>query len=120
MENSSSANSQRLLRYKNLLSEYPKLSKKERETVRRNLSDDFIKFVTEIVFNLKNGAIEIGHRAGNNLKAYKGRMKKLICPQSTLRARKKLVQQGGFLMTLLTNVAIPLLVEALARKYGGQ
>lgn len=120
MQNSkNSQSSNRLLRYKHLLSEYPKLSSREREVVKKNLSDDFIKFVTEIVYNLKTGTINVGQRAGSNLKAYKKRMKKLICRQSNLKTRKKIVQTGGFLMTLLTNVALPLLIEAIAKKYGG-
>lgn len=118
--NWTSQNTQRLLRYRKLLSEFPKLSKREQELLKKNLSEDFVKFVTEVVFNLKKGIIRVGQRAGENLKAYKGHMKKLICPQSDLKIRKKLVQKGGFLMTLLTNVAIPLLVEALAQKYGNR
>lgn len=120
MENWNVQNTARLLRYKNLLSEFPKLSKKEQDVVKRNITEDFVKFITEVVFNLKNGVIKIGQRAGTNLKAYKSHMKRLICRQSNLNTRRKLVQKGGFLLTLLTNVALPLLVEAIVQKYGSQ
>lgn len=96
---------ERIENNKDLLKICATCTKKERNLLFKKGSDDFIRSVLEIVLNLMKGNIKICKKTKHKLKKYKKVFRKLLCPNITLKLkRKELVQNGGFLSILLPTV----------------
>jgi hypothetical protein len=80
-------------------------SKKLRKIILKHCDDDLLKAIIEIVLNVLKGNVDICEKTKLGLKKYKKSMRKLICPQLSLKAKRKVVQQsGGFLNILLPTI----------------
>lgn len=90
-------------------------SSKEKTLIRQNIPNDLVKLIVEIVANIKNGNVSLDSSAKESLKGYKKRMDSLLVAQNTLGKRRKIVQKGGFLGTLLTLLGTQLVTHLLGK-----
>lgn len=75
---------------------------KVRKTILETANPELIKAICEICMNILNGNVRISVKSKNSLKNYKNSIRKITSPRTTLKSKKKiLVQNGGFLPTLL-------------------
>lgn len=87
-------------------------SKKFKKTLLENCSNDALKAILEIVLNVMKGNVELGEKIRRKLKKYKKSLRKLICPQLSLKSKRKvLIQSGGFL-----NILLPTLIGGILSK----
>ena len=99
--------------HRELLSTYPRFSKRERNWVKKNLSDDFTKLIIVICNNTHNTNASpnnnnnIDNDALKKFLKNKKRIADLMNPHSSLDKRGKLIQLGSFLQAHLPNFAIP-------------
>lgn len=84
----------RLFRYRKILSNFQKFNKKQKKWIVNNTSDDFTKFICELCLNCDK--IELDQKQKKTMGKYKKIIKKLMCPNSNLEKRKKLIQKAGF------------------------
>ena len=96
----------RIKENKELLKIISKCSKaKDRKVLLQKGSDEFIKSILEIVLNIVKGNVKIPDSAKRKLKKYKKVLRQLICPNTSLKfKRRTLIQKGGFLTTLLPTI----------------
>jgi hypothetical protein len=80
-------------------------SKRFKKIILKHCDDDLLKAIIEIVLNVLKGNVDISSKIKLRLRKYKKSMRKLICPQLSLKSKRKvLVQSGGFLSILLPTV----------------
>lgn len=93
----------RLQRYKHLLSNFDSFNTGQKKIIKNNLNLDLVKLITEIVYNIQSGNIELNTEANAKLDRYRNKMKSLFSPRNnTLSKKKKIIQSGGFIATLLS------------------
>lgn len=64
--------------------------------------------------NILNGNIKLTKRQERKLRKYRGQMKRLVNPSTSLRAKRHMLnQRGGFIGTLL-SVALPALTGVIS------
>lgn len=101
-----SKNLTRIKNNKELISFFSKLKKNsEKKVLLQNGSDEFIKALLEILLNVMNGNVQISNKVKKSLKKYKKVLRRLLCPNVSLKSKRRaLIQTGGFLTTLLPIV----------------
>ena len=75
-----------------------------RRLVKKNCSPDFIKCICECAKNVLVGNVELSPVHKRQLKRYKNSLRKLALKKTSLTAKKKIVQTGGFLGALLAPI----------------
>lgn len=100
----------RLESNKHLLFVLHKAKPKLRKAILNNSEVDLIKSICEIVFNTINKNFPINSKTVKKLRKYKKTLRCLGCSKKPLHLKKKiLIQQGGFLPTLIASVLSGLL-----------
>jgi hypothetical protein len=82
-----------------------KSNPKLRKILLRNCDPEIIKTICEIAINTLNGNIKVSKNNFAEFKKHKIFLRKLACPKSSLKSKRKIiVQKGGFLPALLGTV----------------
>jgi hypothetical protein len=88
-------------RQKDILSVLGKCKIKLRKAIIKNADKDLIDAISQCVFNLLSGNIQMNELEKKNLAKYKTTLRK-IATKSSLKSKKRiLVQKGGFLQFLI-------------------
>lgn len=98
-----------------LLSIYERLNNQQKKNVQKFLDNDQVKFICEIAINLLKGNLPVNCKTKEKLKKYKGKIRKLAC-SGPLKAKKKILQVGGFfpaLLGILGQAAVGSLLQKL-------
>jgi hypothetical protein len=96
-------------------------SKKFKRTLLENCGTDALKAILEIVLNVMKGNVKVSEKVRRKLKKYKSSLRKLICPQLSLKSKRKvLIQSGGFLNILLPTLIGGILNHILQKNEHGQ
>lgn len=78
---------------------------KLRKTILQNADNGLIKTLNEIVHNTLNGNNVIDKKTKTKLEKYKKHMRCLICPKKSISSKRKLlIQNGGFIPTLIASI----------------
>ena len=94
--------SERLKKYAPYLRMLYKSSPKVRKAIaKKNCSPEFIKCLCECAKNVLVGNVELSPAHKRQLKRHKRLLRKLVLKKTSLKAKKKIVQTGGFLGALL-------------------
>ena len=83
----------------------------------KNANSHLIKAISEIALNMLNGVVHLTPSQKSKLKRFKRPMRDLTSPQTKLVAKRKLIQKGGFISTLL-GVGLPLLIKGITSLVG--
>jgi hypothetical protein len=71
----------------------------------RTANGELIKVLVECVINTLNGNHKLTKEDKSKLTKYKSRLRALINPKISYRSKRKLlIQKGGFIVPLLTNI----------------
>ena len=103
-------------RLNNILQELKKIKRlgvKDRKKYFKSCSKDCIFQVCECVKNLLDGNLKIGEAHLKKLSRHKKTLRSLAAKNTSLVKRKRLLQKGGFITTLL-----PILIPALGSLVG--
>ena len=107
--------SQTLKKYSQYLRVLQKSSPKvRRKLVVKQCSPEFIKCICECAKNVLVGNVELSPVHKRQLKRYRHSLRKLALKKTSLTAKKKIVQTGGFLGALLGPI-----VKVLGGLFGG-
>ena len=82
-----------------------------------NANKHIIKAISEICLNMLNGCVHLSTSQKSKLKPFKKTMRDLSAPSTNLLAKRKIVQRGGFISTLL-GVGLPLLIKGITSLVG--
>ena len=94
--------SKTLKKYSSYLRVLQKSSPKVRHKLaRKNCSPDFIKCICECAKNVLVGNVSLSPHHKRQLKRHRHSLRKLVLKKTSLNAKKKIVQSGGFLGALL-------------------
>lgn len=78
---------------------------KLRKAVVENADNGLITTLNEITYNTLSGNNPIDKKTKLKLKKYKKPMRCLVCPKKSLSSKRKLlIQQGGFLPTIISSL----------------
>lgn len=106
----------RVNRFRSFLLNFKSFSKKEIEWLTNNMSNEFVRFIVEIVGNLKNRKLKISKQAWKKLEPFNLLMEKLNCCKVRLDTKKTLInQKGGFIGALISAVLGSLVSTVLAK-----
>ena len=75
-------------------------------------SQNVLKAISELALNMLNGVLTLNDAQKKRMKRHKNSMRRLAEVNSTLSAKKKIIQKGGFLSTLL-SVGLPLIIKGV-------
>ena len=76
-----------------------------RRALLTSASDDLIKVMVECAINKLNGNRELTKDEKGKLSKYKNRLRASVNPKINFKSKRKhLVQKGGFIVPLLTNI----------------
>jgi hypothetical protein len=94
--------SQTLKKFAPYLRVLHKSSPNVRKTLtKKNCSPEFIKCICECVKNILVGNVALSSKHKRQLKRHRRSLRKLVLKKTSLKAKKKLVQTGGFLGAIL-------------------
>jgi len=96
--------SDRVKRYLPVLKRIRKLGNKARREFIRKCDKDFIDCVSECARNLLKGNVPLTKRQMTNLRRKRQDLRVLSKKKTSMRAKRKIVQKGGFLSALLPPV----------------
>ena len=96
--------SDRVKRYLPVLKRIRKLGNKARREFIRKCDKDFIDCVSECARNLLKGNVPLTKRQKTNLRRKRQDLRVLSKKKTSMRAKRKIVQKGGFLSPLLPPV----------------
>jgi len=96
--------SDRVKRYLPVLKRIRKLGNKARREFIRKCDKDFIDCVSECARNLLKGNVPLTKRQMTNLRRKRQDLRALSKKKTSMRAKRKIVQKGGFLSALLPPV----------------
>lgn len=78
---------------------------KLRKALLQNADSGLVKTINEIAYNILNGNNLIDKKTKAKLKKYKKHMRCLTSPKRSIASKRKLlVQNGGFLPTLIASI----------------
>jgi len=96
--------SDRVKRYLPVLKRIRKLGNKARREFIRKCDKDFIDCVSECARNLLKGNVPLTKRQMTNLRRKRQDLRALSKKKTSMRAKRKIVQKGGFLSALMPPV----------------
>lgn len=96
--------SDRVKKYLPVLKRTRKLGEKARREYVRKCDRDFIDCVSECARNVIKGNVPLTKRQMTNLRRKRHDLRALSRKKTSLRAKRKIVQKGGFLTALLPPV----------------
>ena len=109
----------RVKKYAHLVIYLKNCEKKECDKIIHIASKDLIDFFSEILFNFKKKNIKLNSTQKNNLRKFTNEAILLLKRNTSLKRKKKILQKGGFLQTILAPIIgliSGLIGEAIARK----
>ena len=107
--------SQRLKEHSNILKHLYNLNQERRNKwIKRHLDKDLILCLCECCKNLLVGNIPISQKKKKELAKSKKEIRQLANKEISIKKKKKIIQQGGFLSTLLGPI-----VSVLTSLFGG-
>ena len=84
----------------------------------KNADKSLIKALSEVALNMLNGAVSLSTSQKAKLRRFKKPMRDLTTtPQTKLLAKRKIIQRGGFISTML-GIALPLLIKGVSSLVG--
>lgn len=84
----------------------------------KNADRRLIKALSEVALNVLNGAVRLTPLQKSKLKRFKKPMRDLTAaPESKLSAKRKIIQRGGFVSTLL-GFALPAIIKGISSLVG--
>ena len=83
----------------------------------KNANRDLLKAISEISLNMLRGNLPLTLAQKNKLKRYRHTMRKITEKNTNLTAKRKYIQKGGFLTSLL-SVGLPLLIRGISSLVG--
>lgn len=96
------------------------MNKKQREYFSKFLSSDQVKYCCEMCYAIQNLNFPINKKKiRSKLKRYKTSFKLISNPRTNLTTKKKILQRGGFLGFLLSNIlssVVPLILDHIKNK----
>lgn len=104
----------RAKQHRKLLLNYKNFNANQRKWFLENLSDDFIKYIIEILINVNVKNIGVSESGLKVLKDYKKIITKLLSPHLSFDKRRKLIQRGDFLHTFMIKLVSPILKNLIA------
>ena len=78
----------------------------------KKASTGLVKAISEIALNCLNGVVRLTPAQKAKLRRFKKPMRDLNAPQTRLLAKRKIIQRGGFIGTLL-GIGVPLLIKGV-------
>jgi hypothetical protein len=94
--------SKTLKKYTSYLRALQKSSPKVRQKLaKKNCSPEFIECICECAKNVLLGNVDLSAQHKRQLKRHRLSLRKLVLKKTSLKAKKKIVQSGGFLGALL-------------------
>lgn len=100
----------RLEKNKHLLFALHEAKPKLRKAILSSSNIDLIKTICEIAFNISKGNYPLTPNTKEQLTKYKKPLRCLSCPKKPLHLKRKvLIQQGGFIPSLIASIAVGLL-----------
>ena len=76
---------------------------------------DLINLLSQCALNILNGNVPLNKRHKRRLKKYASGLRKLASKKTSLKSRKSIIQQGGFIPALLGAV-LPGLIGGIVNK----
>ena len=107
----------RLSKVKKTLILLAKSKPKVVKQILKNANSNVIKAISEIALNMLNGVVRLTPAQKSKLKRFKKPMRDLNAPQTKLLAKRKIIQRGGFVGTLL-GIGLPLLIKGISALAG--
>ncbi len=95
------------------LAKLKRLDTKDRKKFFKSCSKECVFSVCECVQNLLNNNLKINHSQLKKLSRHKQSLRELVAKRTSLVKRKRILQKGGFLGTLL-----PIIIPALSSLLG--
>lgn len=104
----------RTKQHKKLLLNYKKFTANQRKWFLENLSEDFIKYIVEILININVQNIGVSESGLKVLEDYKKIIVKLLSPHLSIEKRRKLIQTGDFLHVFMIHLVSPILKNLIS------
>lgn len=104
----------RTKQHKKLLLNYKKFNANQRKWFLENLSEDFIKYIVEILINVNVQNIGVSESGLKVLEDYKKIIVKLLSPHLSIEKRRKLIQTGDFLHVFMIHLVSPILKNLIS------
>jgi hypothetical protein len=85
----------------------------------KNLSTDQLKYLIELIANVQLKRFQISDKAKKRLCKYKKSIIYCTDPKRSLKKKKKVIQSGGFVGSILLNIAsalLPVILEKINQK----
>lgn len=104
--------------FKHLPEIFNTFSTKQKKSFAEHLTVDQLKYLIELVVNLRLKNVEVGENGIKKLRKHQKTLRKIINPKVSLRRKKKLMK-GGLIGTILGTIAsalIPLVIEKFSNK----
>ena len=103
-----------LRRHYSLLKHIAKCSTQDCQHVVRGLSDDVIKLMSQICINVMNKSLlQDPAYAVKRLSPYKKQLKSLTRPKTTVKTKRRVLEQKGGFIGALLGVALPLITSLI-------
>ena len=100
----------RLRRHAPTLGYLANCDKHTAKSIITNAKPQLLHCISDVCYNVLKGNVPLSSKEKHKLQKYKSGMRKIADRKTTLKARKVLIQKGGFLGALLT----PLLGSVIA------
>lgn len=75
-----------------------------RKAIIEKADPQLIKTLCDCCLNILNGNVKLSTKVRKQLSRHKKKLRKLINPKVTLKQKKRVIQEGGFLGALLSSV----------------
>ena len=75
-----------------------------RKAILAKADPQLIKTICDCSLNVLNGNVKLSEKSRKKLARHKTKLRKLADPKTTLKQKKRVIQQGGFLGALLSTV----------------
>lgn len=99
------------------MANFRSLKAHDKNLIKKNLPNDLVKLIVEIIFNIENGNLKLDQPTRNKINKYKSKMQTLFSPQNNkLKNRKKIIQSGGFPFAPLLSLVGPQIISYLLSK----
>ena len=93
--------SQRVKKYADLLNYLSKCSKASQREFIKNSSKELISALCEVCLNILKGKVQLTSGQKTNLSKHKKNLRALVNRKVSIGHKKKLLQKGGFITSLL-------------------
>ena len=104
----------RLRQFAPVLRKLSKATSKKSKLLLKQANNDLIKCLCDCSKNILNGNVNLSPRQKKRLVRHKHNLRKIVNKKTSLKAKRKIIQKGGFLGALLGPI-----VSVLGNLFGG-